>query len=512
MKNMRAQGTIEYLVIIAIVVIIALVVVGILTGFLENGSTISSTSQNITQKTQTLALNDIITNPDGNYLLEIQSNQTGTITINQITTDTNQQIYYANNTQTLGSKKYYTLYTNDICQDGTNTTQTIIINYTTEYGLEKKVTYENVIIPCQTYDVNPQTNLAQTTPTIPEIEEVEEPLTLSLTQENIDGTSDQQIINIEFEINKESTCSLQIENQDNNTNIIFPIGTNIIDANLAHENIRALAFESEYTLDYNITCVYADDINTQTGTITTQYPTLLKLRENLEGYWAMDEASGSTIYNLANNSNPDATIIGGTRTTGKVNGGVNISSTSGQRIEIPAGTWLVDTFSNDFTIGGWFKGPSVWESTRMCFNFFEGGGSETFGLYLVSSNGSGFVRENKTSAQISYNGYPSQGVNALWGPTITLDNQWHHEVVIVRDNNLELYIDGVMQDIGPLALTNVPSERIISTTSKIIIGADSAGTRRLQGYTDEIALWSRALTYDELLWWKNGVTGQSLPT
>jgi hypothetical protein len=173
--NNKAQGTIEYLIIIAIVVVISLVVTSILTGFLTTGSTITPTSQDIKQQTQVLALTDIITNPDGNYLLEIQSNQTGNITINQITTDTNQQIYYSNNTLTLGSTKYFQIYSNDTCEEGTTTVQkNIIVTYTSEYGLIKTQHYYDVIIPCQTYGLNDGASLANTQETIVEENIIEE--------------------------------------------------------------------------------------------------------------------------------------------------------------------------------------------------------------------------------------------------------------------------------------------------------------------------------------------------
>jgi len=43
-REHRAQGTIEYLIIIAIVVVIALVVVSILTGFLGTGTEVGEQS------------------------------------------------------------------------------------------------------------------------------------------------------------------------------------------------------------------------------------------------------------------------------------------------------------------------------------------------------------------------------------------------------------------------------------------------------------------------------------
>jgi len=73
-QNNRAQGTIEYLIIIAIVVVIALVVVGLLTGFFATGSSVTTTQQTISQQTQNIALTETAINPDGQILLELKSN------------------------------------------------------------------------------------------------------------------------------------------------------------------------------------------------------------------------------------------------------------------------------------------------------------------------------------------------------------------------------------------------------------------------------------------------------
>lgn len=48
--NNRAQGTIEYLVIIAVVVVLSLVVVGLLITQVENSSNVTSTASDISTK------------------------------------------------------------------------------------------------------------------------------------------------------------------------------------------------------------------------------------------------------------------------------------------------------------------------------------------------------------------------------------------------------------------------------------------------------------------------------
>ena len=57
-KEFRAQGTIEYLVIIAVVVVISLVVVGILVGFLGTGSEVGEQSSQLSNWSNSLAITE----------------------------------------------------------------------------------------------------------------------------------------------------------------------------------------------------------------------------------------------------------------------------------------------------------------------------------------------------------------------------------------------------------------------------------------------------------------------
>jgi len=80
----KGQGTIEYLVIIAIVIVIALVVVGLLLQVMNSGSGIPETQARATWKSSTpLAITDWGFDSDGNILtLVLRNNSSETITFN----------------------------------------------------------------------------------------------------------------------------------------------------------------------------------------------------------------------------------------------------------------------------------------------------------------------------------------------------------------------------------------------------------------------------------------------
>ena len=81
MFEKKAQGTIEYLVIIAIVVVIALVVVGILLQILDQGSAIPTESAKIAWKSaEPWAIVDWSVGSDGNLTVVIQNNSHESLT------------------------------------------------------------------------------------------------------------------------------------------------------------------------------------------------------------------------------------------------------------------------------------------------------------------------------------------------------------------------------------------------------------------------------------------------
>ncbi len=80
MFNKKGQGTIEYLVIIAVVIVIALIVVGILLALLGQGATIDDTSSKIAwQSTEPWAIIEWDLNSDEVLTIVLQNNSIDTL-------------------------------------------------------------------------------------------------------------------------------------------------------------------------------------------------------------------------------------------------------------------------------------------------------------------------------------------------------------------------------------------------------------------------------------------------
>ncbi len=137
------QGTIEYLVILAIIVGIGLVVVSILSGFTSQSSNISQSQTQLDSGSQTIALSEAITGTDNNTtLLKLKSMSGDIITITKIEADGSTNFVGRQLTPggelTIGIEE---LTENCSCVGvpvGTNKPCQFTITYTTLSGLEQK--------------------------------------------------------------------------------------------------------------------------------------------------------------------------------------------------------------------------------------------------------------------------------------------------------------------------------------------------------------------------------------
>ena len=86
MFDKKAQGTIEYLVIIAIVVVIALVVVGLLLQVMDQGSGIpEQTAKTAWKSAEPWAIVDWTVETDGDVVVVLKNNSFETMGLNEIT-------------------------------------------------------------------------------------------------------------------------------------------------------------------------------------------------------------------------------------------------------------------------------------------------------------------------------------------------------------------------------------------------------------------------------------------
>jgi len=141
----RAQGTIEYLVIIAVVVVLALVVVGILVSQTGSAGNISASVSKIGSSSGSISVSEAVIDVDGNGLITLSNNSGGVLVVtnlgvNGVDSD------YPSVSMVQGDKKIFSL--NSIgtascsCVGflGKKKTCSVIVYAQSEYGLQKQFT------------------------------------------------------------------------------------------------------------------------------------------------------------------------------------------------------------------------------------------------------------------------------------------------------------------------------------------------------------------------------------
>ena len=152
MRKTQAQGTIEYLLIIAIIIIIALVVVGIMTEFLSPAQGVGQSINKVSNWSNSLALTETSVTPDGNYLIRLANNSGDEITISNVKIGNTNADYSQDLFQ--GNAQNFVIDSSDACSTGNGTTNTVTITYVSKYGITKTEVYPaDTYFSCENYTV-----------------------------------------------------------------------------------------------------------------------------------------------------------------------------------------------------------------------------------------------------------------------------------------------------------------------------------------------------------------------
>lgn len=218
------------------------------------------------------------------------------------------------------------------------------------------------------------------------------------------------------------------------------------------------------------------------------------LSDGLVGYWDMEgigvTGNGVSIPDKSGNGNNGTTVIG-TNTTGmnctlgaKYGNSCNFDGTDDY---VAVGD--LDTFdfeeNDSFAVSAWVKTNSSNANHRIIVSNQSNISTVAgFSLFKRTSNGLAGIRiaDGDSSAEVL--------------SSITWNNEWSHLVGVV-DRNLEmitLYING-----EPVGTTTI-SENVnsIGTNTPLTIGARNSGSYNWEGDIDEVRIYNRALSADEV--------------
>ncbi|MFA5930843.1 MAG: GLUG motif-containing protein [archaeon] len=144
MSGAKAQGTIEYLVILAVIVVISLVVVGLATNVVGSPSTqINSSTEKVGSLTSGgITVVESVTDSQGDSIIRLQNNSGENLTLNKVSVGDNETIF--NEQLVSGDAKSFSLSDLDLscpCSEGQEKVSCSFIFYlTTQNGLSKKQT------------------------------------------------------------------------------------------------------------------------------------------------------------------------------------------------------------------------------------------------------------------------------------------------------------------------------------------------------------------------------------
>ena len=208
--------------------------------------------------------------------------------------------------------------------------------------------------------------------------------------------------------------------------------------------------------------------------------------DDLALYLSFDEAKGDTAKDKSKHKN-DGTIHKGKRVKGKIGDAIELSGEAGGWIEVPDSDslditdeitlmcWVYPTeFTNEWfriIVKTWAGDTAPW----MVYGFYEFGGNNGKTGFIISV-------DKGTEKRIG------DGTTSNLPP-----KEWTHLAATYDGSEMKLYYDGEVEVEG------AAKGKIDTNDVPVSIGRNSEGNREHYiGRVDEVAIWSVALTQDEI--------------
>lgn len=465
--NRKAQGTIEYLVIIGIIVVIGLVVVGLLNSLLGSSNKLNTTNTKIEGNTGFISITDAAIDSEGKGVFVFQPNTIETLqltklTINGADTILDEQLVGLNK-----NKIEITSLTDSCCQieDVGEKICSIILTYTTPQGLVKTHT-TNFVVNCVNNLI-----LTNSPPTITEISPpdgnttTETRISFIFTPNDSDGTI--------------TECNLNISGIEDANSILNP-----------EENTPNTL---QYTLtvgsfNWNISCTDNSGSTTTTPTRSITIESLIPT-DGLISHWAFDGDANDSVSGY--NGSVDGAIL----TTG-VKGEANTAyffDGEDDKIEIPNFSEL--NLQPPLTISAWIK-----------FNSFASGTIPHQNNAVLNHRGiepidatnaiwlGYFNTHNANDLQFITNGNDENNVS--YDFTTKQIDTWYHLLATYDGETKKLYLNGTKRA-EQISTTSID----YNSARSMYIGADDDKTSfndHFHGTIDEVRIYDKDLNTDEI--------------
>jgi len=226
------------------------------------------------------------------------------------------------------------------------------------------------------------------------------------------------------------------------------------------------------------------------------------IADGLVGYWPLDEGTGTTTADLSGNGSNGTFVDAPAWVTGKFGGALDFD---GSNDAVNCGNQSVLDFgTGDFTISCWVN-VGAQDNDEAIFGKGDRGGTVYF--LKIRDDGSGDIKLRLDDGSTQLDPDTDDHAGLYTAGQIDL---WHHLVAMRRNPKIHVYVDGV-DDTGVTGHgdSDIPAGYDLSATSlhNAYIGAveDTPLGRFFDGSIDDVAVWNRALTPEEVSYlWNNG--------
>ena len=204
---------------------------------------------------------------------------------------------------------------------------------------------------------------------------------------------------------------------------------------------------------------------------------------SLRGYWSFEEGSGSTAYDNSTYSH-DGTLnnmVSGNWIAGKFGTALNFPDTD-DYVDLGSTNAIIPNYTQHLTLSAWVKSTGTASQYAVAF---KRSASHSTLLSINLNNGDlGFLTRSFDDS----NHYWIWANDKDYG-----DGEWHHIVVTIDGLNRTLYTDGVNRGSDLWGIQNVSGN-----TAYASIGAFQASSIVWEGAIDEVAVWDRAISVEEI--------------